>query len=149
VCVTQQTSFAKPLSMVESISCYSRHPPQSPTWLMMEEDQHEQLQRRRRDSLSLSLFTCGSETPCLARLMIDSLETPLYTIGIFSLTQLNVSLEGHHTFSLYLHVLSFFQNPNVFFGFKVTICFLKFPIVLSPHHCYVDIKFSYSYTIVP
>lgn len=82
---------------------------------------------KKTKRFSLSLSTCGSETPCLARLMIDSLETPLYTIGIFSPTQLNVSLEGHHTFSLYLHVFSFFQNPNVFFWFAETICFLKCP----------------------
>lgn len=59
--------------------------------------------------LSLSLHAeVKPPPPCLARLMIDSLETPLYN-GIFSPTQLNVSLEGHTFSSTFIFVL--FSKP--------------------------------------
>jgi len=116
VCVTTN-KFAKPLGQQAASQWWrayhvipATHHNHQLTWLMMEE-QHEQLQRRRRDSLSLSLSTCRSETPppCLARLMIDSLETPLYN-GIFSPTQLNVSLEGH-TFPSTFILFVLFSKP--------------------------------------
>jgi hypothetical protein len=101
-------SLQKPLGpaasqMVESISCYSRHPPQ---WTNLIDDGGSTWTiAKKTKRFSLSLHAEVKLPPCLARLMIDSLETALYN-GIFSPTQLNVSLEGH-AFSLHLHFCPF------------------------------------------
>jgi len=84
-------------------------------------------------SLSLSLSTCGSETPCLARLNDWLTPNSIIQWDFLSHTIACKSSRGPHILS-FLHFFfgSFFQNPNVFFFWlAMTICFLKFPIVFK------------------